>query len=185
MGLSLDNKLVAGFVGAAIVGGLAFVTGVILPAAIQTVTAKQPEVVNMLRPAPVGSDVSLNLLKFDDRTVAVETEPGIDLTGPYTTITKIGYGKPSTVRLINTPSGTISTDAFADPMHSVHYPGVRWSELDINLTPAGSLYGWSHLTGWVKVPVSTSHSYSDISDLTRPLSQHGVCVADTLEGGCR
>lgn len=186
MDLSLRTKLVGGLIGAAVIGGLAMVGGILLPA--MESLAKEPAatvIENMQRPADPGSALSTSLAKFDGRYFAVGTEPSVSLEATAaTTVRKIGYGETTFINIVTTSTGTYSSDAMFND--HVRYPGIFVAPMRLRFAPfSGVLYGWSRLTGWEQIPVSDAHSFGYLDSDTVPASSAGVCVAGTDEGGCR
>jgi hypothetical protein len=137
------------------------------------------------QPFRVGRAVSTDLLKLDDGYFAVETEPGVSLEPQSRSVVrKIGYGETRFVSVSTTASGTYSTDALQSPY--VRYPGIIVDRLHPRAMPFGdSLYGWSRLTGWTKLPLVAANSFGFLDTSPVPASQDGVCVKDTATGACR
>lgn len=183
----LTNKLIAGLVGAAVIGGVVAVGGVLLPSILQTTMASETPLANVLQPLahPLpGTTLDNNLFKVDGDYYDVATEPGVSLTPESTTVVrKIGYGQTSFVNIYHTSSGTYSTDGLTSP--NIRYPGVFTERLHLAFLPFGAIYGWSHLSGWVRIPLLTANSFGFLDSDVVPQSQKGVCVADIEEGGCR
>ena len=187
MDLSLKTKLMGGLLGAAVIGGLAMMGGVLLPA-VSSLAATAPAstvIENLRRPADPGSALSTSLAKFDGRYFAIGTEPSVSLEATSaTTVRKIGYGETTFVNIVTTSSGTYSSDAMFN--EHVRYPGIFVEPMRLRFAPfSGVLYGWSRLTGWEQIPVTDAHSFGYLDSEVVPASSNGVCVADIDEGGCR
>lgn len=137
------------------------------------------------QPFRIGRAVSTDLLKLDGKYYAAETEPGVSLEPQSTSVVrKIGYGETRFVSVATTASGTYSTDALQSPY--VRYPGIIVDRLHPRALPFGdSLYGWSRLTGWTKIPLVAANSFGFLDTSPAPASQEGVCVKDTETGACR
>ena len=136
-------------------------------------------------PFTVGKALDSHLVKYDGDYFAVATQPGIALTSDNeVTVRKVGYGRTSFVTIATTPSGVYSSDALASP--HVRYPGVYTARLQLAALPfTGSLMGWSKLSGWVKIPLESANSIGFLDTNAVPASTDAVCVADTINGGCR
>ena len=135
-------------------------------------------------PFAVGKALDAHLAKFDGDYYAIGTRPGITLEGTEVVVEKIGYGKPRFVTITNTPSGAYSSDGLVSP--HIRYPGVYTQRLHVAISPfGGAVLGWSPLTGWMKIPLESANSIGFLDTAVVPLSQHGVCVADTAAGDCR
>lgn len=187
MGQPLTNKLIAGLVGAAVIGGVVAVGGVLVPSVLQTTLASETPIADVLKPLahPLpGSALSDKLFKVDGDYYDVATLPGVSLTPESTSVVrKIGYGRTTFVNVYHTSSGTYSTDGLTSP--NIRYPGIFTERLHLMFLPFGTIYGWSHLGGWMRIPLTSANSIGFLDSDVVPHSQRGVCVTDTDEGGCR
>jgi hypothetical protein len=186
MGQSLRSKLVAGTVGAAVIGGLATLGGIIMPAVESLASETAPEAVMpvLAPPALPGKALATDLVKVDGDYYAIGTEPGVSLEADDSSvIRKIAYGRTSFVTVATTESGVYSSEALTNP--HVRYPGIYVDPLRLHFFPSGKLLGWSRLTGWTSIPLLDAHSFGFLDSNAPPASQDGVCVSDTEAGGCR
>ncbi|MGN6487447.1 MAG: hypothetical protein ACTHLT_06465 [Devosia sp.] len=108
------------------------------------------------------------LLKWD-----FEAEPGVSTEVlRQSTVRKIGYGRTELVQIVETTSGTYSSDALASP--NVEYPGVRKHRV----RSGQGIATWSH-GRWV--PQSPKHAGS-FATITRfeggqlIVTDEGMCV---------
>jgi len=135
-------------------------------------------------PFTVGKALGTHLARFDGRYFAIGTEPGVSLEPLSTSVVrKIGYGQTSFVTVATTSSGVYSSDGLKDP--HVRYPGVFVDRLHLSALPGEGIFGWSKLTGWVKIPLVDAGSVAFLDWSPAPASAEGVCVKDTVNGGCR
>jgi hypothetical protein len=184
----LKSKLVAGIIGAAVIGGLVAVGGIVAPAVFQASVAAEVNTQQILSPLTASSGSSLDdthLARFDGDYYAVETEPGVSLA-PITEISvkKIGYGRISFVNVATTSSGVYSSEGLFSP--HFRYPGIHTDGVQILASPlSGQVLGWSRLTGWTKIPLFSANSIGFLDDLAVPASQDGVCVKSNDDGSCR
>ena len=187
MGQPLTSKLIAGLVGAAVIGGLVAVGGVVLPAILQTTLASEPAVADVLQPLqhPArGAALDNNLLKVDGTYYDVASTPDVSWTPLSSAVVrKIGYGRTTFVTIATTSSGTYSTDGLTSP--NIRYPGVFTEREQLAMLPFAGIFGWSHHGGWVRIPLTSAHSVGFLDSDFVPHSQRGVCVTDTANGGCR
>jgi hypothetical protein len=181
----LNSKVTSGLLGAAIVGGLVLVGGVVAPAVVQAMES-QPSVVNVFQGgAPNGKALDTHLLRYGDNYMAIKTDASVSMDAfSSVVVRKIGYGETSFVTVTTTSSGVYSSDALASA--HVRYPGVYVAQLQLEPDPFRDLIlGWSRLTGWVKIPLLSADSFAFLDDTTVPASSNGVCVKDTKTGICR
>jgi hypothetical protein len=187
MSQPLTRKLVAGLVGAAVIGGLVAAGGVVLPAILQTTLASEPALADALQPLQHpsrGAALDNNLLRVDGKYYGVASTPDVSLTPLSSTVVrKIGYGQTTFVTIATTSSGTYSTDGLTSP--NIRYPGIFTEREHIVFLPFAGIFGWSHHGGWVRIPLTSAHSVGFLDSDLVPHSQRGVCVTDTIEGGCR
>jgi hypothetical protein len=187
MGQPLTRKLVAGLVGAAVIGGLVAVGGVILPAVLQTSLASEPGIADALQPLQHpsrGAALDDNLLKIDGNYYDVANTPEVSWTPLSSAVVrKIGYGRTTFVTIATTASGTYSTDGLTSP--NIRYPGIFTEREHITILPFAGIFGWSHHGGWVRIPLTTAHSVGFLDSDLVPHSQSGVCVTEMIDGGCR
>ncbi len=182
MRFSLNSKVVGGIAGAAIIGTLGVVGGILAPALVQTTMASEPSVANVFTPPP-GKALDTQLVRFGDNYDAIQTEPGVSLE-PLSTVTvrKIAFGQTSFVTVTTTSSGVYSSDALASP--HVRYPGIHVAQLQLEPL-GGQILGWSKLTGWTKIPLLSADSFAFLDTNSLPASADGVCVKDNATGICR
>jgi hypothetical protein len=134
-------------------------------------------------PFSVGKALDTHLAKFDGNYFAIANEPYVSLVAESSAVVrKIGYGQTRFVTINTTSSGTYSTDGLASP--NIRYPGILKEPLQL-ASLGDTIYGWSGLTGWVRIPLTDAGSISYLYDDGVPASQDGVCVTDTDNGGCR
>jgi hypothetical protein len=134
-------------------------------------------------PFSIGKALDTHLAKFDGNYFAIANEPDVSLTPESTAVVrKIGYGQTRFVTIDTTSSGTYSSDGLASP--NIRYPGIFKDELRL-ASLDNAVYGWSGLSGWVRIPLLDAGSISYLNDDSVPASRDGVCVTDTSNGGCR
>lgn len=134
-------------------------------------------------PFTVGKALDTHLAKFDGDYYAIANESDVSLTPESTAVVrKIGYGQTKFVTINTTSTGTYSSDGLASP--NIRYPGIFKEQLELAAL-GDTIYGWSSLTGWVRIPLLDAGSISYLNDDRASASQNGVCVADTNNGGCR
>lgn len=92
------------------------------------------------------------LVKFDDALFDVKLADSVSTEATSVThISKIEFGRASTVDVVTTPSGTYSTDAIFSP--HIRYPGISVHRLTGPATPVTSIAFWSDKSGWVTAPL--------------------------------
>jgi hypothetical protein len=134
-------------------------------------------------PFSIGKALDTNLAKFDGNYFAIAHEDDVSMTPESSTVVrKIGYGQTRFVTIDTTSTGTYSSDGLASP--NIRYPGIYKAELQL-ASLDGTIYGWSGLSGWVRIPLLDAGSISYLNDDSVSASRDGVCVTDTSNGGCR
>ncbi len=174
--------------GVAAIGALALVGGLIGPALVQAAVASEPTIARSIAPVLPSPGTALDdtrLLKRNGDYFAVDAEPGYSLDATSAvTIKKIGYGETSFVTVVTTPSGTYSTDGLAST--HIRYPGIHSAQLAVYpFMGYGSIFAWSKLTGWTKIPLLDARSFGYLDSDAGTASDAGVCVKDTTTGVCR
>lgn len=103
-----------------------------------------------------GFDPS-KLVKFDDALFDVHVDDSVSTEAKSVThIRKIEFGRASTVDVVQTSSGTYSTDAVFSP--HIRYPGIDVRRLTAPAEPVTSIAFWSNSSGWVVAPLLDAHS---------------------------
>jgi hypothetical protein len=130
-----------------------------------------------------GKALDTDLFRDNGNYYAVGHTPEVSMTPIATNVVrKVGLGRTSFVTVTTTATGTYSTDGLASS--NVRYPGIYTEPLQIAAIPfAGTLLGWSRLTGWTEIPLLADRGW-DLIDDTAPASRDGVCVSDA-KVGCR
>jgi len=138
-------------------------------------------------PAIAQESASTHLASADDGDGFVRFEqPGREAT--FSTVrnrdvvsraavTKIGFGKTSTVDILTTPAGSYSSDAVFSP--NVRYPGVNIRPTQSASNAGGLLSFWQRGLGWISMPLSGANSFVL---LTRPSKDSKLIT--TEEGNC-
>jgi hypothetical protein len=135
-------------------------------------------------PFSEGKALDTNIAKFDGNYFAIANEPDVSMEPESSAVVrKIGYGQTRFVTINTTSTGTYSSDGLASP--NIRYPGIFKEPLRLADLGAGDIFGWSSLSGWVRIPLLSANSISYLYDDSVPASRDGVCVTDTANGGCR